>query len=490
MARVRVSKFGGSSLADFQSIQQAVAIVIEQSLSAAREAQLIVVSACYGVTDQLTLLGQKAASGQLTASSQLLSTIIDRHRRLAQELALAPTPLCLLESLFDELQSLWQRLTQGLQPQLLDWLLSLGERLSSLLFVGALSAHGVEAPLFDVRGVLRTNSQFGLAEPFLQQIALLAQQQLRPLLCRHHVVVTQGFIGSTAAGETTTLGRGGSDYSAALLAEALEATQVQIWTDVPGIFSCDPRLLASSYLLPELAIDEAAELTAFGAKVLHPATLWPVMRGAIPLFVGSTFAPEQGGTWVRPKLQASSSVRALAVRQGQLLITVAQRGVVNNFLSCLFGVLDRHGVAVDLISTSEVRLALAVDRRQRITRELLDELGALGTVEVEESLALVALIGSGLKGRLGIVAELFSWLEPFSVRLICHGASDHNICLLVAEERLEEVIQLLHRQLIGEQTRPWSHEIPTWEDYRLITCSSRSNSAKPAFLPREKVPLS
>ena len=310
--------------------------------------------------------------------------------------------------------------------------------------------------LFDERlrhDVMLRIATFGGVQP--AALAELTALQLLPRL-NDGLVITQGFIGSENKGRTTTLGRGGSDYTAALLAEALHASRVDIWTDVPGIYTTDPRVVSAAKRIDEIAFAEAAEMATFGAKVLHPATLLPAVRSDIPVFVGSSKDPRAGGTLVCNKTENPPLFRALALRRNQTLLTLHSLNMLHSrgFLAEVFGILARHNISVDLITTSEVSVALTLDTTGStstgdtlLTQSLLMELSALCRVEVEEGLALVALIGNDLSKACGVGKEVFGVLEPFNIRMICYGASSHNLCFLVPGEDAEQVVQKLHSNL-------------------------------------------
>ena len=270
------------------------------------------------------------------------------------------------------------------------------------------------------------------------------------------VVITQGFIGSEAKGRTTTLGRGGSDYTAALLGEALNATRVDIWTDVPGIYTTDPRVAPAAKRIDVIAFEEAAEMATFGAKVLHPATLLPAVRSDIPVFVGSSKEPKAGGTLVCKNTENPPLFRALALRRKQTLLTLHSLNMLHSrgFLAEVFSILARHSISVDLITTSEVSVALTMDTTGStsagdtlLTQGLLTELSSLCRVEVEQDLALVAIIGNELSKACGVGKEVFGVLDPFNIRMICYGASSHNLCFLVPGADAEKVVQKLHHNL-------------------------------------------
>ncbi len=338
---------------------------------------------------------------------------------------------------------------------LTDELVSHGELMSTLLFVELLRQRQVAVEWFDVRKIMRTNDRFGRAEPDTHALAELAQTQLAPRI-EHAIIVTQGFIGSESKGRTTTLGRGGSDYTAALLGEALNVSRIDIWTDVPGIYSTDPRVVPGAKRIDKIAFEEAAEMATFGAKVLHPATLLPAVRSDIPVFVGSSKDPEAGGTLVCNETYNPPLFRALALRRKQTLLTLHSLNMLHarGFLAEVFNILARHNISVDLITTSEVSVALTLDTTgststgdSLLTSSLLTELSSLCRVEVEENLALVAIIGNNLSQACGVGKEVFGVLDPFNIRMICYGASSHNLCFLVPGTDAEKVVQTLHHNL-------------------------------------------
>ena len=360
-----------------------------------------------------------------------------------------------MERLLENITTLAEAASLATSTALTDELVSHGELMSTLLFVEIMRERNVQAQWFDVRKVMRTSDRFGRAEPDVEMLAELTNQQLAPRLAEG-MVVTQGFIGSEAKGRTTTLGRGGSDYTAALLGEALHATRVDIWTDVPGIYTTDPRVVSAAKRIDVIAFEEAAEMATFGAKVLHPATLLPAVRSDIPVFVGSSKDPKAGGTLVCKKTENPPLFRALALRRRQTLVTLHSHNMLHSrgFLAEVFGILARHNISVDLITTSEVSIALTLDTTGStstgdtlLTQSLLIELSELCRVEVEEDLALVAIIGNKLSRACGVGKEVFGVLDPFNIRMICYGASSYNLCFLVPADQAEQVVQKLHQNL-------------------------------------------
>ncbi|MBK4727785.1 lysine-sensitive aspartokinase 3 [Erwinia sp. MYb375] len=442
-----VAKFGGTSVADFTAMNRSADVVLSNP-----DVRLVVLSASAGVTNLLVAL----AEGQ---QPKQRASLLDDIRRIQYAIIDAldqPTVIRdEIDRMLDNISMLSEAAALSPSTALTDELVSHGELMSTLLFVEILRQRQVAAEWFDVRKVMRTNDRFGRAEPNVTLLNELVNTQLKSRT-DEALVVTQGFIGSEAQGRTTTLGRGGSDYTAALLGEALHASRIDIWTDVPGIYTTDPRVVHTAHRIDEITFEEAAEMATFGAKVLHPATLLPAVRSDIPVFVGSSKDPSAGGTMVCNKTENPPLFRALALRRKQTLLTLHSLNMLHarGFLAEVFNILARHNISVDLITTSEVSVALTLDTTgststgdSLLTQALLTELSSLCRVEVEENLALVAIIGNKLSQACGVGKEVFGVLEPFNLRMICYGASSYNLCFLVPGQDAEKIVQTLHRNL-------------------------------------------
>jgi len=442
-----VAKFGGTSVADFEAMNRSADVVLQDAST-----RLVVLSASAGITNLLVALAEGQQAPQRAALlddiRRIQYAIVDRLQRpdvIRDE----------IDRMIDNISMLSEAASLATSNALTDELVSHGELMSSLLFVEILRERQVNAEWFDVRKVMRTDDHFGRAVPDVQVLAEQATAQLQPRIAQA-LVITQGFIGSESEGRTTTLGRGGSDYTAALLGEALNAARVDIWTDVPGIYTTDPRVVPTAKRIDEITFEEAAEMATFGAKVLHPATLLPAVRRGIPVFVGSSKDPAAGGTRVCNETRNPPLFRALALRRKQTLLTLHSLNMLHTFgfLAELFNILARHNVSVDLITTSEVSVALTLDTTgststsaSLLTQALLTELSSLCRVEVEEDLALVAIIGNELSKACGVGKEVFGVLDPFNLRMICYGASSYNLCFLVPGNDAESVVRTLHRNL-------------------------------------------
>ncbi|AUU83610.1 lysine-sensitive aspartokinase 3 [Leclercia sp. LSNIH1] len=442
-----VAKFGGTSVADFDAMNRSADVVLADP-----NTRLVVLSASAGVTNMLVALAEGLEASERQAKLEALHKIqFDILSRLRDPSVISEE----IERLLENIITLAEAASLATSTALTDELVSHGELMSTLLFVEVLRERNVQSQWFDVRKVLRTSDRFGRAEPDIEAIAELTTQQLAPRLAEG-IVITQGFIGSEAKGRTTTLGRGGSDYTAALLGEALRASRVDIWTDVPGIYTTDPRVVPAAKRIDEIAFEEAAEMATFGAKVLHPATLLPAVRSDIPVFVGSSKDPKAGGTMVCNTTENPPLFRAIALRRKQTLLTLHSLSMLHSrgFLAEVFSILARHSISVDLVTTSEVNIALTLDTTGStstgdtlLTQSLLMELSELCRVEVEEDLALVAIIGNELSRASGVGKEVFGVLDPFNIRMICYGASSYNLCFLVPGHEAEQVVQKLHHNL-------------------------------------------
>lgn len=447
MSSFNVAKFGGTSVANFEAMSRC-AIIIENNLST----KLVVSSACSGVTNLLVELANGVVNKQQRI--KIIEKLADIHQAVLSRLEDSTDTEAEVSKILDTVSHLAEDASIQASKKLTDQLVSCGELMSTHLLTQVMREQGINAIRFDIRQVLRTNDDFGKAEPNVVQTEQLAKEKLVPL-CQEFVVVTQGFIGSDEQGNTTTLGRGGSDYSAALIAEAVKAKGLEIWTDVPGIYTTDPRIAEKATPIPEISFSEASEMANFGAKILHPSTLVPALRHDIPVFVGSSKEPEKGGTWIRHQVQSSPLFRALALRDNQTMVTLRSAKMFHayGFLAKVFEILAKHKVSVDLITTSEISVSLTLDQTDtsggapQLPAVARQELEELCTVEIEQNLSLVALIGNNMGESRGYAKQVFGTLEDLNLRMICFGASPHNLCFLVHESVSRHAIQKLHQEL-------------------------------------------
>ncbi|MBY0515583.1 MAG: lysine-sensitive aspartokinase 3 [Bacteriovoracaceae bacterium] len=443
-----VSKFGGTSMGSAEAMRRSAVISKRQG------AKIIVVSATSGTTNKLIELARVAEKGDWESSEKILFELRERHFTIGKELSITTYTQTAIEDLLNNTETLARgiHLMRECSPRAFDRMQSFGERLSSLLFTEALAQEWPEFQVkcLDVRTVLATDSIYGKATPLIEKTKENATKILGKIREQKIAYVTQGFIGMDPQGHTTTLGRGGSDYSASLLGEAVGADIVEIWTDVDGIATTDPRLHKGARAIRDITFKEAAEMAVFGAKVLHPTTLTPAMRQDIPVFVGSSFEPEKAGTWIRKEVQDAPTFRAVALKKDQALVTLSTPKMLNThgFLSRVFGVFEQHRVSVDAITTSEISIAMTIDRSMLDHQELFTDLRELGEVTIEEGFSLVSLIGNSMNHKPGLAVKIFGAIEDVNVRMICLGASKHNFCVLVHENQGPEVVSRLHTALI------------------------------------------
>ncbi|MDP5291426.1 lysine-sensitive aspartokinase 3 [Oceanimonas sp. CHS3-5] len=438
-----VAKFGGTSVADADAMSRCAAI-LEQNPGT----RLAVLSASSGVTNLLVALASGAHGPE--EREELLQKLAAIEHGILDSLERPEMLTRHIEDILGHIRELADSAAISPTKAIADEIVAQGELMSTRLFVELLRRRGTDAVWFDVRKVMRTDDRFGRATPDLASLKAEVEKELKPL-CDKQLVVTQGFIGGAPDGRTTTLGRGGSDYSAALLGEALSAAAVEIWTDVPGIYTTDPRLVSEARAIPEISFSEASEMATFGAKVLHPATLQPAVRCQIPVFVGSSRAPEEGGTWIRNTTPSQPLFRALALRRNQVLLTLTSQSMfqAHGFLAEVFGILAKHKISVDLITTSEISVSLTLDAgAELLTQEVQDELAKHCHLKVEDGLALVALIGNRMSEAGGTATRVFQAIDEVNIRMICYGASPHNFCFLVDEGNANQVIADLHKELL------------------------------------------
>jgi len=447
----RIMKFGGTSVGDAANMKRVGALVIE----ALPAAPVVVLSAMSGVTNALVNASAVAEEGKLTDALELVSGIKKKHITAADELFGGTAPAALdteLDKRIDELKLLLRgvNLLRELSPRSADAIASFGERLSTLLFTAYMESLEVPVTRLDARTVMRTDDRFGRARPDEPAIRELAGELLMPHAGAGRAVITQGYVGATANGAATTLGRGGSDYSAALLGAAIDAAEVQIWTDVEGVFTADPRIVPDAQHIEKLSFAEAAELASFGAKVLHPATIQPAVRAGIPVTVRHTERPEGRFTTITTEVDTGRPVTALASRGGITVITVTSTRMLESsgFLDRLFAVFGRHQVPVDLIATAEVSVSMTVDASESL-EGLIADLEEFSSVAVAEGRAIVALVGEHLKQTPGLAATVFGAVSDINVEMISMGANEINLSLVVEAGRVPEVIARLHEALFA-----------------------------------------
>lgn len=446
-----VMKFGGTSVEDAAAMRQVIEIVRR------KRSPIVVVSAMAKITDTLIKSAQLARDGHEPAAQQLLTEIVAKHHHQAAT-ELVTTELrrrTLHETIEHHLQEL-RSLVHGLailgelSPRSLDTIASYGERLSTLILSTAMQEQHLDAELVDARQFLITDEHFTRANPLLELSAPRARALLLPVLERGAIPVTQGFIGATPQGVTTTLGRGGSDYSAAIIGALLDADAIEIWTDVDGILTTDPKLVPHARLLESVTFQEASELAYFGAKVLHPSTILPAVEKNIPVYVYNTKNPKSPGTRITAREAqppVPGTLKAIAYKKGITVINIYSTRMLlaHGFLRAIFEVFDRFETSVDLLATSEVSVSLTIDDTRHLDR-IVSELQKFSTVTVEHERAIICLVGEGIKYTPGIAARAFGAIRDININMISQGASEINISFIVREADVPTVVQRLHRE--------------------------------------------
>ena len=447
-----IAKFGGTSVGDAEAIRRLLRIVTDRR----PEQPVVVLSALAGVTDQLLRLATLTAHGDGDAVRDGVHALATRHRDVADSLGLDEATLApVLEEIAQVGMALAERSGRTSTPEELDWLAGHGEQWSSAMVVAAGSAAGLPVVLVDVRSVMRTDTRFTRARPDRTALAEEAPRVFGPLLDRGLVPVTQGFLGRTPDDRPTTLGRGGSDFTATLLGAALGATRVEIWTDVDGLMTADPRIVPHARCLTVATYEEAAELATFGAKVLHPATQLPLAEAGIPIHILNSRRPEGPGTRIVASVDidlASGPIRSISWKRGITVITVQAPRMLGayGFLRRLFEIFERHEVVVDVLASSEVSVSLTIEEETALGT-LRPELEALGRVDVATGRAIVAVVGIGLRVTPGIAARIFGAISDTNVEVISQGSSAINVTFVVREEEARSVVRRLHDEFIGAE---------------------------------------
>src|SRR3989440_3061368 len=451
-----IMKFGGTSVEDATAIRNVAAIV----KLAVNSRPVIVVSAISGFTNSLLASVAEAIDGDARAATKLLEADFDRHLTIARELLEKKSCAAFVSTIGDARSKIRQlhkiiAAHPVTSPPLQDEIVAYGEPLSSQLLTAALVENDVAARQVDARCCIKTDEAYGAATP-QPATENAIKTELEPLLHAAKVPVLGGFIGSTARGVTTTLGRGGSDYSAAIIGATLDAREIQIWTDVSGVLTADPRIVPNARTIPILSYQEAAELAYFGAKVLHPKTIQPAIDKSIPVRVCNSRAPAEAGTLiVSESAAAPQTVKAIAHKTGITTVQVTSARMLGayGFLRALFEVFDRHRVAIDVVTTSEVSVSLSLDNAAALP-EVIPELQELGAVEIEENRAIISVVGEGLRHTPGIAARVFSTISTVNAAMISFGSSSVNLTFMVDGARVREAITDLHRvcfETVNEQ---------------------------------------
>lgn len=446
-----IAKFGGTSVQDADAIRRLIEVIRDRI----HERPVVVVSALAGVTDELLDVAQQCGAGDGPGIGRAVQELLLRHEQVGQAL---PGCSSALERIRADAEQLSMEVSgardRRLSPAEVDSIAARGEVWSSRLIAAAMAHEGVDSAWVDIRPIMVTDGRFGRATPYTQVLNKRARDQLKPLADAGRVPVTQGFIGATATGVATTLGRGGSDFTAALLGAALGVGRVEIWTDVNGLMTADPRIVPSARTLAAASYDEAAELATFGARILHPATALPLVRAGIPIVILNSREPDRPGTTIGPQAQleriGDSPIRSISWKQGITVVNIRAPRMLGTygFLRALFEVFERHETVVDVLASGEVSISLTIEDRARLGA-IMKDLGQLGDVWIDDDRAIVAVVGIGLKHTPGLAGRVFNAVWPANVEIISQGASAINMTFVVREEDGPDVVRRLHQEFFG-----------------------------------------
>lgn len=441
-----VIKFGGTSVSTKDNIKTILKIV-KGNL---KDNPIVVVSALSGITDLLLSLINSSKSDQ----EKILKKIQRRHFDLVNDY-LGQLPLDIKEYIdhsMEELTKLLKRKTP--ENSFKDEVLSHGEKMSSFIIAQFLNLSKINSKQIIASNLIITDSHFGSAEFFPELTKTKTKKVLLPIIKKGVVPIITGFIASNKKGQTTTLGRGGSDYTAAIIGYALNAKEIQIWTDVDGIFTSDPRFIKDAKILEEVSYKEASELAAFGAKILHPRTIRPAISADIPVKVLNTLNPNASGTLIKSKSQKSNSIIAIAAKKKITLVNLYSTDMLlsKGFLAKIFTIFAKYNISIDLVSVSEVSVSVSLDNDEYLDKAV-DELKDLASITVTRELGMVSLIGEGIVEVKNILRNIFLILDNarINVRMISLGATDINISLVLASESIDKAVRLFHEEMINER---------------------------------------
>lgn len=440
-------KFGGTSVGDAPAFERVCRIVSEQI----EIRPVIVTSAMTKMTDALLAAFEAARKNEPESGFASLLPHFERHAEVAAYFLGDEAQKKFygeLEKSKNDLSEILERVSRRSLPvQLLkDVVVAYGEMLSSRLLTEVLKSKNINARYVDSRRLIVTDEEHGAANLVWNETEKIVRIELNSIIENGEVPVLGGFIAASRSGETTTLGRGGSDYSAAIIAAALRARELQIWTDVTGVLTCDPRICGAARTIKTLSYEQAAELAYFGAKVLHPKTIQPAVDFSIPVRVCNSHSPQETGTMILSKSDTTPRiVKSIAHKTGITILRITSARMLGafGFMSAIFQIFERHRTVIDVVTTSEVSVSLTLDNTDALD-EIVKELERLGKVEIEPHQAVVCVVGEGLRGASGIASQIFSTISDINISLISHGASSVNMTFVVRENQIKEVITRLH----------------------------------------------
>lgn len=449
-----IMKFGGTSVEDAKAIAN-VADIVKKNFT---NRPIVVSSAAAGITNQLLKTANLAQQGKKDEALENVAAIESRHKKIVKELfegEIAKNLNKHLAACAEELAALVNGVAVlgELTPRSIDAFAAYGERLSSFLLHHYLEKIGVRSVWIDARKVMITDDQYTKAVVQLDLTEFKLRNFVLPKVATGHVVVTQGFIGATEQGITTTIGRGGSDYSAAIIGALIGADEIQIWTDVDGILTADPSIVKDAKKIKVMSFNEASELAYFGARVLHPDTIMPAIKKNIPVRVLNSKRPAYAGTLIvmKPKAEKRAFVKSIAYKEGVTLIGIvsSRMFLAHGFLEQVFTVFDKHQTNVHTVATSEVSISVTVDNSKNLNA-IVRELRTFSTVTVAEKKAIICVVGENLRNVPGVAARVLGAISEININMISQGASEINFSFVIDEDNVDDVVRRLHRELFAQ----------------------------------------
>ncbi len=446
-----VMKFGGTSVESAEAINRLVSIVSGRL----ERKPVLVVSALSKVTNTLYEITDLIEKNQLEEALAHLDGLKERHLGVLEGLVTTSSEhyapcAAMIESTIAELGEFLTILCKigEISERSSARIYSTGEVLSSQIICAALNHNGIATALMDARQIIITDSNYTKGTPIVAEICERAPRVIEKAYQGNQAVITQGFLSATAAGITTVLGRGGSDYSASLIGMAVGAEEIEIWTDVDGIFSADPRRVSNSSYIEKISFEEASEMAQFGAKVLHPFTILPAIEKNIPVRVLNSKNPTHCGTIILQDSEISPSAKSVSFKENITVINIYSTSMINTFgfLSKVFEIFNRHHISVDLISTSEANISLTIEQGQDIT-SLMEELSTFSKVEIQRDKSQISVIGKGLIDIKGLCTKVFASLIDYKIYMISQGASAINLSFVVKREHLDDILNKLHNEI-------------------------------------------
>jgi len=445
-------KYGGTSVQDDVAILRSIEAILRQK----DRNPVVVLSAMAGATNGLLKIADLAHRGDIEGAKAISAKLREHHIAVAGKL-LSGQRQAKAEEFINECFCQISNIIQGLfllgecSARTNDAIASFGERMSSFIFAETLVEKGLPGVLVDSRELVKTDSNFTQAVVNQDASFPLIRDRITPLLNEGKIPVLQGFIGSTADGISTTIGRGGSDFSASLVGAALDAEDIQIWTDVPGILTADPRIVDKVFKIKAISFAEASELAYFGAKVLHPSTLLPAVERNIPVHVCNSMKIDQAGTFISAQsIPSRTAIKSIACKKGITIVNIHSTRMLlaHGFLRRIFEAFEKHETVVDVVSTSEVNVSLTIDSTQKLDAILAD-LKIFADVEIETDSAVICAVGDNVRSTPGIAGRIFGAIDNINVRMISQGASRINVTFLVRGARMEEVVRRLHDEFFA-----------------------------------------